>query len=106
MTRPMTTRRRLSDRRPSETFTVEAQNMKFTATISRFEDGTLAEIFLTNHHAGSDADASACDAAVVCSIALQYGVPVEIIRKALTRDGRGRSRTPLGAALDYLEGGK
>src|SRR5262249_18344750 len=40
--------------------------------------------------------------AVVCSIALQHGVPVETIRKALMRDSRGQARTPLGAALDLL----
>jgi hypothetical protein len=76
--------------------------MRFTATISRFEDGSLAEVFLTNHRAGSDADASACDAAVIASIALQHGVPLEVIRRALMRDSRGKARTPLGAALDLI----
>jgi hypothetical protein len=51
----MTSRRRLPNRRFSETFAVEAQGMKFTATVSRFDDGSLAEICLTNHRAGSDA---------------------------------------------------
>jgi hypothetical protein len=85
----MTARRCLANRRFSETFNVEAQGMRFTATVSRFEDGALAEIFLSNHRAGSDADANACDAAIVASLALQHGVPLEVIRKALTRNGRG-----------------
>ncbi len=97
----MSPRRRLPNRRFSETFAVEAQGMRFTATISRFEDGTLAEIFLTNHRAGSDADANVCDAAVIASIALQHGVPLDVIREALMRDSRGRARTPLGA-LDLI----
>jgi hypothetical protein len=87
----MTARRRLPNRRHSETFRVEAQGMKFTATISRFDDGRIAEIFLSNHRAGSDADANACDAAVIGSMALQHGVPLEIIRRALMRDGRGQA---------------
>jgi hypothetical protein len=95
-------RRRLPNRRFSETFAVRAQSMGFTATISRFDDGQVAEIFLSNHRAGSDADANACDVAVVASIALQFGVPLEVIRKALSRDGHGRARTPLGAALDLI----
>jgi hypothetical protein len=99
----VTARRRLPNRRFSETFAVEVQGMRFTATISRFDDGQLAEVFLSNHRAGSDADANACDAAVVASIALQYGVPLEVIRKALMRDARARPRTPLGAALDLIE---
>jgi hypothetical protein len=100
----MSARRYLPNRRPNETFSVEAQGMRFTATISRFDTGELAEIFLTNHRAGSDADAAACDSAVVCSIALQHGVPVDVIRKALMRDGRGKARTPLAEALDLIVG--
>src|SRR6266849_1222434 len=95
-------RRRLPNRRYSETFTLEAHGLRFTATISRFDDGSLAEIFLSNHRAGSDADANACDAAVICSLALQHGVPLETIRRALMRDSRGQSRTPLGVALDHV----
>ncbi len=78
--------------------------MRFTATVSYFDTGELAEIFLSNHRAGSDADAAACDSAVICSIALQHGVPLEVIRKALMRDGSGRPRSPLGAALDQIGG--
>jgi hypothetical protein len=65
----------------------------------------VAEVFLTNHRAGSDAGAAASDSAVVCSIALQYGVPVEVICKTLMRDALGLARTPLGAALDLVAGG-
>jgi hypothetical protein len=36
------------------------------------------------------------------SFALQYGVPVEVIRHALLRDSRGRASSPLGVALDML----
>jgi hypothetical protein len=45
------------------------------------------------------------DSAVICSIALQHSVPVEVIRKALLRDPRGRASSPLGAALDIIVGG-
>ena len=38
----------------------------------------------------------------LCSIALQYGVPVEVIRNALSRDAQGKASSPLGAALDRL----
>jgi hypothetical protein len=49
---------------------------------------------------------NACDAAVVASIALQYGVPLEVIRKALMRDARGQASGPLGVALDRVAGGE
>jgi ribonucleoside-diphosphate reductase alpha chain len=76
--------------------------MNYAATISLFDDGRLAEIFLTNHKIGSDADAAARDSAVVCSIAVQHGTPVETIRKALLRDARGVASSPLGTALDII----
>jgi hypothetical protein len=98
----MSTRRRLPDRRASEQISFKCGGFDFTATVSRFPDGSLAEIFLANGKCGSDSDVSARDAAVVASIALQYGVPVEVLRKALMRDSAGRPSGPLGAALDLL----
>jgi hypothetical protein len=96
------TRRRLPDRRASETFDVQAQGLQFTATVSRFSDGSLAEIFLQNHKAGSMAGINAQDAAVLASLALQHGVPLQVIRRALMRDSEGRASGPLAAALDLV----
>jgi hypothetical protein len=95
-------RRRLQNRRGSLTFAIEVGALKFTCTASRYPDGELGEVFIVNHKAGSAAGIMASDAAVVCSIALQYGVPFEVIRKALMRDSQGRASGPLGAALDVL----
>jgi hypothetical protein len=63
-------------------------------------DGSLAEIFISNGKAGSDSDTAARDSAIVASIALQYGVPFEIIRHALMRNRDGSACGPLGGALD------
>jgi hypothetical protein len=71
--------------------------LTYSATLSRFVNGGLAEIFLTNHKAGSAADAAAKDAAVVCSIALQYGVPLDTLRNA-----QGEPSSALGVALDMI----
>jgi hypothetical protein len=98
----MTERQRLHNRRRSETFGFECNGLHYTATISRFDDGALAEIFLGNAKSGSHSDAAAKDSAVVASIALQYGVPVETLRHALLRDGRGVASSPLGVALDLI----
>src|SRR5947208_7736273 len=93
---------RLPDRRATETFSIECAGLAYLATISRFPEGRLGEIFLTNHKAGSAADTAARDSAIVCSIALQFGADVETIRKALCRDAAGRASGPLGVALDML----
>ena len=98
----MPNRKRLADRRACENFNLECLGQHYTATVSLFPDGHLAEIFLAAWKAGSDADANARDSAVVCSIALQYGVPLDVLRPALARDVQGKATSPLGVALDML----
>jgi len=93
-------RRRLPNRRPAETFGIEVGGLNYVVSVGRFDDGSLAEIFISNGKAGSDSDTAARDSAVVASIALQYGVPAEVIRRALMRNRDGSVCGPLGAALD------
>jgi hypothetical protein len=100
----VTERQRLPNRRESETFGFEHAGLRYTATASWFADGRLGELFITNGKADSQADANARDAAIVASIALQFGADIETIRKALLRDPRGRPSTPVGVALDLLAG--
>jgi ribonucleoside-diphosphate reductase alpha chain len=97
------TRARLPSRRAAETFDLQAGGQHYRATIGRFPDsGHLAEIFISNTRAGSEADCNARDASVVASIALQYGVPIDVLRKALMRDARGTPCGPLAVALDLV----
>ena len=96
------TRQRLQNRRASESFNFELGGLRFTATISRFVDGRVGELFLTNHKAGNQSDTNARDAAIILSFALQHGADIDEIRKALCRDGTGRALSPIGAILDIL----
>jgi hypothetical protein len=100
----MTNRERLPNRRASETFALECAGLSYVTTISRFSDGRVAEVFLSNHKVGSAADTAARDAAIACSIALQHGADLEVIRRALCRDAHGAANGPLGAALDLIAG--
>ena len=93
-------REKLPQRRASENISFEVAGLRFTATISRYSDGRLAEIFLDNNKASSFAGTVSSDGAVAVSLALQYGCPVEVLRKALSRDARGNALSPLGVALD------
>jgi ribonucleoside-diphosphate reductase alpha chain len=95
-------RERLAYRRAAETFAIEAGGLHYTATVGHFDDGRLAEIFLTSNKIGSAAATAACDAAVLCSIALQHGVPLDVLRHALMRDAAGRAIGPLGVVLDRI----
>jgi hypothetical protein len=98
----MTSRQRLDNRRRSENFTFELDGLRFTATVSRFSDGRIGEMFLNNHKAGNQSDTNARDAAIILSFALQYGADLNQIRKALCRDSQGRALGPVGAALDLI----
>jgi hypothetical protein len=100
----MTSRNRLPNRRPAESFELEVQGLRYTATVGHFPDGTIGELFLSNHKSSSSADTAARDSAIVLSIALQHGADLETIRRALCRDSRGRPSGPLGAALDLIMG--
>ena len=98
----MPNRQRLPMRRLSENFNFECGGLKYTATIGKADDGTVQEIFINNHKINSMADVAARNLAVVCSIALQYHVPIETIRTALMRDMNGNASGPLGVVLDML----
>ena len=102
----MTVRRRLPDRRLAESFDIEVAGLSYTCTVGRFADGQIGELFLQNHKPGSQSDANARDAAVAASLALQFGCPLETLRRALLRDPMGRPSTPLGAALDLIGEGQ
>jgi ribonucleoside-diphosphate reductase alpha chain len=101
----MSARTRLPNRRACEHFGFQCNGLSYVASVGRFQDGRLAEIFIANSKAGSQSDSGAKDAAVVASIALQHGVPLDVIRHALLRDARGIASSPLGAALDLVADG-
>jgi hypothetical protein len=100
----MTVRQRLANRRSSISFELEVGGLKYTATVSRFADGRIGELFLNNHKSNSAADTNARDSAIVFSFAVQHGADPDAIRRALCRDSQGRASGPLGAALDLLLG--
>jgi ribonucleoside-diphosphate reductase alpha chain len=98
----MTTRAHLPNRRASSIFERKVAGLRYTASISQFPDGRVGEIFLQNHKPGSQSDSNARDAAVAASLALQFGCPLDTLRRAVLRDAAGRPSTPLGAALDRI----
>jgi hypothetical protein len=62
------------------------------------------EIFLAGGKPGSSLDAMSRDFAVVVSIALQSGVPLEDMRQAITRLDDGSAAGPGGKLLDLIGG--
>jgi hypothetical protein len=94
-------RNRLKDRRPHWLYRFECDGQIYTGGIGRFEDGRIAEIFINGSKVGTAAETNAQDAALVASLALQHGCPIETIRHALARPGGGAG--PLAMLLDEVE---
>jgi hypothetical protein len=94
-------RERLPNRRNAEKFDFEHGGRKWTATISRFPDGRVGEVFL-NTIKGAAIGELAADAAIVASLALQSGCRLETLHHALS----GRDTGPLGTALRLVGGAR
>jgi hypothetical protein len=94
-------RQRLPNRRSHWLYRFESGGQMYTGGIGRFDDGRIAEIFINGAKVGSTAEANAQDAAIVASLALQHGCPLETIHHALVRGGG--SGGPLAALLDEVE---
>jgi hypothetical protein len=97
-------RERLRQRRPSENFDIEVAGLRYVCTFSRYPDGRVSEVFLSNHRVNSGAGIMASDQAVLASLALQHGCPLDTLRKSLMRDSAGRATSPIGCALDAIAG--
>jgi hypothetical protein len=89
-------RERLPDRRGSLSYQFEHSGFTFTATVSKFADGRLAEIFLDYERPNSQLQEHAADSAVLASLLLQHGVTVAAIRHSISG--------PLLTALKLAEG--
>jgi hypothetical protein len=98
----MTARARLPNRRASFSLDFECCGLGYTTTMSRFADGRIGEVFLSTHRVNSQAGIMASDQAVLASLALQFGCPLETLRKAVMRDSAGRATSPIGIALDLI----
>ena len=99
----MTARERLPARRAHEALSFVHGGFAYTAGVGRFGDGRIGEVFLSaSVKSGTIIESWARDAAVLASIALQHGADPETIRKALTRDERGKAAGPVGELLDLL----
>jgi hypothetical protein len=70
-------RQRLQARRPHWLYRFECDGQLYTGGIGRFDDGRIAEIFINGSKAGTAAETNAQDAAIIASLALQHGCPIE-----------------------------
>ncbi len=88
----MTIHNKLPDERPSIIHKFTVAGLEGYATVSCYDDGTPAELFLTVHQVGGLERGMASALAIMISVALQHGVPMTKITEKL----RGMSFEPQG----------
>jgi hypothetical protein len=98
----MSARNRLPNRRSAETIAFDRDGSRYHMTVGYYPDGRVGELFLNHDRDDSLLDVLAHDAAILVSIALQHGAPLDEIRHALNRDSRGDAASPIGTALDLI----
>lgn len=93
----MNERERLPNRRPGEAFDFEHAGRRWTLTFARFPDGRVAEVFIDAGRV-DPLSSLAQESALLASIALQHGCPIETLKHALA----GRNGGPLAAGLELV----
>ena len=71
-------------------------------SIGFYADGRPSEVFVTGCKSGTDVQAVARDASIILSLALQHGVPIATIAKAITRNEGERPASLIGAVVDLI----
>ena len=78
------TRRTLPNRRAHEVVDVEHEGHWYRVGVGTFEDGRLAEVFITSTKVGTADDVNARDGALCLSLLLQNGVAIGDIVDSLS----------------------
>lgn len=95
-------REKLPNRRRRTPIEFVHEGLKYCGGFGHYDSGEVGEVFLSSGKPNSGRDIIVKDAAVAVSIGLQYGVPIDELRKAMLRNDDGTAAGPLGAMLDIL----
>jgi ribonucleoside-diphosphate reductase alpha chain len=87
-------REELPSRRAADVVSFEYEGRTWSATFGWFADGRLGEVFLSAWK-DSHLAAMAQEAAILASLALQFGCPLATLKHALA----GRDAGPIASAL-------
>jgi hypothetical protein len=94
----MSERERLPDRRAADLVDFDHDRRRWTVTIGRYPDGRVAELFIDAPKETPLVEL-AQESAIIASLALQSGCPLNTLRHAVS----GRSAGPLRTALALIE---
>ncbi|WP_315833930.1 hypothetical protein [Bradyrhizobium prioriisuperbiae] len=93
----------LPNRRSHETVRFEHWGQRYIVGLGRAHGSApIQEVFINCAKSGTQAETLARDSAVLLSLALQHGVPIETISHAITRNSDGTPSGPIGALVDLM----
>lgn len=95
-------RDRLPSRRSAISTSFQRDGAHFEMTTGYYSDGRVGEVFFNAARANLFLDFLMSDAAILASLALQHGCPLDELKHALKRDARGEVLSQIGAALDQI----
>lgn len=103
----MTARHRLPNRRNHETVACQIMGERFKIGLgSELRPdrtlGPISEVFINAQKPNSYIDVLVGDGAILLSLLLQYGCPLETIAHAMKRNPDGAPASPFGLAADML----
>ena len=93
------------NRRAGVAFDVEHDGQHYAVMTGHADlagDGPAIEVFVSAHKTSCTLESLARDAAILISFALQYGIPIGELRKAITRGDHDEPATVIGAVLDAI----
>ncbi len=97
-------RQPLPARRASETIKLHLSGHTYFATVGYYDMAMTrpGEVFLSTGKEGTALQVFMRDSAIAASLALQHGVPMEMIHRAFSRNDLGEHESPLGVLFDLL----
>lgn len=106
-------REELPARRSHDSFRFTIENITYVGGYGREMAGTsfdphvtgrITEVWCNAGKVGSGLEALANDAAILASLGLQYGIPIDVMRAAITRNSDKTAAGPIGVLLDVIAG--
>lgn len=93
----------LPARRAHETIRFTHWGLSYVVGVGRASEvSPVREVFINCGKSGEQAETLARDSAVLLSLALQHGVPIDAMRHAITRNADGEASGPIGKLLDIV----
>jgi len=89
-------------RRIAISWSARFYNREFAITAGLYPSGRIGEVFAMSDKIGSDMQALTRDGAILISLALQHGCPLETMQHAISRNPDNTASSFIGALIDEL----